>query len=68
MTQAVILIYYLRKEGCKTLDELEEKTLQADTYYQNEHRFDSEVLLVKREENMKLSEGRIRGTFSCIED
>ena len=48
---------YLRKEGCKTLDELEEKTLQADTYYQNEHRFDSEVLLVKREENMKLSEG-----------
>lgn len=37
---------YLRKERCQTLEELPLKTKVTDQYYEQENRFDSEVLLV----------------------
>ncbi len=49
---------YLRKEGCKTLEELPTRTKETDEYYHNETRFDSEVLLIDDKElgNLKATE------------
>lgn len=42
---------YLRKEGCQNYDEFKTVKQQAIARFNNEHRFDSEVMLVLKSEN-----------------
>ena len=57
---------YLRKEGCKSLDELEATTLKVDERIENEHRFDTEVLLIDRDQLGDLSEGEYEAHLAAL--